>query len=186
MPALTAYLLLYTALYAGWGVLSPFLPAVLAGRGATAEQIGLLLAAGIAMRLVSTPLAGALAEAGGGARVRRIPPGLLVDAVALLNERGLLADPQPISCAIAAVSVGVVDGRVRLDLPYEEDSRAEVDMNVVATDAGTLVEVQGTGEGATYTRATLDAMLDSALAGCARISELQAAALAEPYPGELP
>ena len=97
-----------------------------------------------------------------------------------------LADPQPLACGVAAVSVGVVDGRVRLDLPYDEDSRAEVDMNVVATDAGTLVEVQGTGEGATYTRATLDAMLDSALAGCARISEIQAAALAEPYPGELP
>ena len=80
----------------------------------------------------------------------------------------------------------LVDGRVRLDLPYEEDSRAEVDMNVVATDTGTLVEVQGTGEGATYTRATLDAMLDSALAGCARLTELQTAALAEPYPGELP
>ena len=84
------------------------------------------------------------------------------------------------------MSVGVVDGRVRLDLPYDEDSRAEVDMNVVATDTGTLVEVQGTGEGATYTRGTLDQMLDSALAGCARISELQAAVLAEPYPGELP
>ena len=60
--------------------------------------------------------------------------------------------------------VGVVDGRVRLDLPYEEDSRAEVDMNVVATDTGTLVEVQGTGEGATFPRTTLDWMLDSALA----------------------
>ena len=59
-------------------------------------------------------------------------------------------------------------------------------MNVVATDAGTLVEVQGTGEGATYTRATLDAMLDSSLAGIARLTEIQAAALAEPYPGELP
>ena len=82
--------------------------------------------------------------------------------------------------------MGVVDGRVRLDLPYEEDSRAEVDMNVVATDTGTLIEVQGTGEGATFTRATLDTMLDSALAGCARLTELQAAALAEPYPGTLP
>jgi ribonuclease PH len=82
--------------------------------------------------------------------------------------------------------VGVVDGRVRLDLPYDEDSRAEVDMNVVATDTGTLVEVQGTGEGATYTRQTLDAMLDSALAGVAKLSEIQTAALAEPYPGELP
>ena len=63
-----------------------------------------------------------------------------------------LADPKPLSCRVAAVSVGVVDGRVRLDLPYEEDSRAEVDANVVATDTGTLIEVQGTGEGATFTR----------------------------------
>ena len=72
---------------------------------------------------------------------------------------------------------------MRLDLPYEEDSRAEVDTNVVATDGGTLIEVQGTGEGATFTRAALDAMLDSALAGIATLSRLQAAALAEPYPG---
>ena len=80
-------------------------------------------------------------------------------------ERGALADPQPLSCQIAAVSVGVVGGRVRLDLPYEEDARAEVDMNVVATDVGTLVEVQGTAEGATFSGPTLDAMIDSALAG---------------------
>jgi ribonuclease PH len=84
------------------------------------------------------------------------------------------------------VSVGVVDGRVRLDLPYEEDSRAEVDTNVVATDTGTLIEVQGTGEGATFARSTLDAMLDSALAGIAKLVEAQTAALAEPYPGKLP
>ena len=84
------------------------------------------------------------------------------------------------------MSVGVVGGRVRLDLPYEEDSRAEVDMNIVATDAGTLVEVQGTAEGATYSRSTLDAMLDSALAGIATLTELQRRALAAPYPGKLP
>jgi len=81
--------------------------------------------------------------------------------------------------------VGVVGGRVRLDLPYEEDSRAEVDMNIVATDAGTLVEVQGTAEGATYSRKTLDAMLDSALAGIKTLTDLQRAALAGPYPKEL-
>ena len=76
--------------------------------------------------------------------------------------------------------MGVVGGRVRLDLPYEEDARAEVDMNVVATDVGTLVEVQGTAEGATYSRSTLDAMLDSALAGIATLTEMQRAALAGP------
>ncbi len=127
-------------------------------------------------------------QADGGTRTAAVTGAYvaLADAVTWLGAHKRLADPQPLSCGVAAVSVGVVDGRVRLDLPYSEDSRAEVDMNVVATDAGTLVEVQGTGEGATYTRATLDAMLDRALAGCARISELQAAALAEPYPGDLP
>jgi ribonuclease PH len=127
-------------------------------------------------------------QADGGTRTAAITGAYvaLADAVTWLRAHKRLADPQPLSCSIAAVSVGVVDGRVRLDLPYEEDSRAEVDMNVVATDTGTLVEIQGTGEGATYTRATLDAMLDSALAGCARLTELQVAALAEPYPGELP
>lgn len=127
-------------------------------------------------------------QADGGTRTAAITGAYvaLADAVTYLGAHGRLADPQPISCAIAAVSVGVVDGRVRLDLPYEEDSRAEVDMNVVATDTGTLVEIQGTGEGATFPRSTLDAMLDSALAGCERIFAVQREALDAPYPGELP
>ena len=103
-----------------------------------------------------------------------------------LGAGGQLSDPRPLSCAIAAVSVGVVDGRVRVDLPYEEDARAEVDMNVVATDTGTLVEIQGTGEGATFPRSTLDKMLDLAMASCEQLFALQAAALEAPYPGELP
>ncbi|HEY4019028.1 MAG TPA: ribonuclease PH [Pseudonocardiaceae bacterium] len=127
-------------------------------------------------------------QADGGTRTAAITGGYvaLADAITWLGAARRLADPKPLSCAVSAVSVGVVDGRVRLDLPYEEDSRAEVDMNVVATDTGTLVEVQGTAEGATFTRSTLDRMLDLALAGCARLSELQTQALAEPYPGELP
>jgi ribonuclease PH len=127
-------------------------------------------------------------QADGGTRTAAITGAYvaLADAVNWLAAAGRLADPKPLSCAVAAVSVGVVDGRVRLDLPYEEDSRAEVDMNVVATDTGTLVEVQGTGEGATFTRSTLDRMLDVALAGCAQLCELQAEALAMPYPGTLP
>jgi ribonuclease PH len=127
-------------------------------------------------------------QADGGTRTAAITGAYvaLADAITWLGAARRLADPQPLACAISAVSVGVVDGRVRLDLPYEEDSRAEVDMNVVATDAGTLVEVQGTGEGATFARSTLDKMLDLALAGCAELSRKQAEALAEPYPGELP
>ncbi len=127
-------------------------------------------------------------QADGGTRTAAITGAYvaLADAVTWLRAAKRIAAPQPLSCAVAAVSVGVVDGRVCLDLPYEEDSRAEVDMNVVATDTGTLVEIQGTGEGATFARSTLDAMLDVALAGCCELTTAQAAALAEPYPGELP
>ncbi|WP_076482952.1 ribonuclease PH [Williamsia sterculiae] len=127
-------------------------------------------------------------QADGGTRTAAITGAYvaLADAVTYLRAHGKLTDPQPISCAIAAVSVGVVDGRVRLDLPYEEDSRAEVDMNVVATDAGTLVEVQGTGEGATFPRATLDKLLDLATAGTDQLFVAQREALELPYPGDLP
>ena len=127
-------------------------------------------------------------QADGGTRTAAVTGAYVAlhDAVTYLRAAGRLSDPQPISCAIAAVSVGVVDGRVRIDLPYEEDSRAEVDMNIVATDTGTLVEVQGTGEGATFPRSTLDKLLDAGLAACDRLFELQQTALAEPYPGVLP
>ncbi len=127
-------------------------------------------------------------QADGGTRTAAITGAYvaLADAITYLGAAGRLADPQPISCMIAAVSVGVVDGRVRLDLPYEEDSRAEVDMNVVATDTGTLVEIQGTGEGATFPRSTLDKLLDSALAGCEQLFAVQREALDQPYPGTLP
>ncbi len=127
-------------------------------------------------------------QADGGTRTAAITGAYvaLSDAVTWLGAAGKLSDPQPISCAIAAVSVGVVDGRVRLDLPYEEDSRAEVDMNVVATDAGTLVEVQGTGEGATFPRATLDKLLDLAQSGVEDIFAAQREVLAADYPGDLP
>src|SRR6266496_5232005 len=127
-------------------------------------------------------------QADGGTRTAAITGGYvaLADAVSWLAAASRLADPLPLSCAVQAISVGVVDGRVRLDLPYEEDARAEVDMNVVATDAGTIIEVQGTGEGATFARSTLDTMLDIALAGCAELTRLQTEALAGPYPGVLP
>ncbi|MBU3706021.1 MAG: ribonuclease PH [Mycobacterium sp.] len=127
-------------------------------------------------------------QADGGTRTAAITGAYvaLSDAVTYLGAAGALSDPKPLSCAIAAISVGVVDGRVRVDLPYEEDSRAEVDMNVVATDTGTLVEIQGTGEGATFPRSTLDKMLDSAMAACEKLFEFQRETLALPYPGVLP
>ena len=123
-------------------------------------------------------------QADGGTRTAAITGAYvaLADAVTWLGARGRLADPKPLACQVAAISVGVVDGRVRLDLPYEEDSRAEVDANVVATDRGTLIEVQSTGEGATFTRRTLDAMLDVALRGIGELVALQSAALAAPHP----
>ena len=127
-------------------------------------------------------------QADGGTRTAAVTGAYvaLADAITYLEAAGQLTDPQPLSCMISAVSVGVVDGKVRLDLPYEEDSRAEVDMNVVATDTGTLVEVQGTGEGATFARSTLDSMLDVAQAGCEQLFTLQRQTLALPYPGVLP
>jgi ribonuclease PH len=84
----------------------------------------------------------------------------------------------PLRENVAAVSVGVIDGEVRLDLPYEEDSRADVDMNVVATSSGQLIEVQGTGEGSTFSRQELDALTDMALLGIGNLCGLQDAALA--------
>jgi ribonuclease PH len=78
---------------------------------------------------------------------------------------------------VAAVSVGIVGGKVCLDLDYDEDSTADVDMNVVATGEGELVEVQGTAEGKPFARADLDRMLDAALGGIAKLSGLQRAAL---------
>jgi ribonuclease PH len=127
-------------------------------------------------------------QADGGTRTAAITGAYvaLADAVTWLRAAGALADPQPLSCQIAGVSVGVVGGRVRLDLPYEEDSRAEVDMNVVATEVGTIVELQGTGEGATFARSTLDAMLDAALEGIATLTKLQREVLAQPFPKPLP
>ncbi|MDX1649863.1 MAG: ribonuclease PH, partial [Myxococcota bacterium] len=117
-------------------------------------------------------------QADGGTRTASITGGFTALALAAhrLVRRGAL-DASPLRDAVAAVSVGVVDGEVRLDLPYEEDARADVDMNVVATGRGDLAEVQGTGEGATFSRAELDAMTDLALRGIGQLVEHQREAL---------
>jgi ribonuclease PH len=78
--------------------------------------------------------------------------------------------------------VGVLDGVGLLDLPYSEDSMAEVDFNVVMTGDGRFVEVQGTAEGKTFSRAELDGLLDLAAQGIGEIVELQTAYLAQPLP----
>jgi ribonuclease PH len=84
----------------------------------------------------------------------------------------------PLRDSIAAVSVGMVDGRALLDLPYAEDSRAESDMNVVMTGQGRLVEVQATAEGQTFSREELDALLDLADGGIRQLTAAQEAAVA--------
>jgi ribonuclease PH len=80
---------------------------------------------------------------------------------------------------VAAVSVGIVDGAPVLDLDYERDVEAEVDMNVVMSGRGLLVEVQGTAEGAPFTRGELDRLLDLAAKGIAELHDLQRQAVAE-------
>jgi ribonuclease PH len=117
-------------------------------------------------------------QADGGTRTASITGAYTALALAThrLRRRGAI-DKSPLRDSIAAVSVGVVGGHVVLDLPYEEDSRAEVDMNVVATGSGRLAEVQGTGEGATFSRDELEAMTNLALAGIAELTRLQRAAL---------
>jgi len=113
-------------------------------------------------------------QADGGTRTASITGGWVALALAAagLQERGLLAKT-PLIHRVAAVSVGLVDGRACLDLEYSEDLRAQVDMNVVATDAGELVEVQGTAEGAPFPRASLDRLLDLALAGIRDLTRRQ-------------
>jgi ribonuclease PH len=121
-------------------------------------------------------------QADGGTRTAAITGGYvaLADAVAWLARQHALAGrpADVLHRSIAAVSVGMIGGQPRLDLCYEEDVVAEVDMNVVCTDAGDFVEVQGTGESAVFSRAELDGLLDLAVSGCARLAELQRAALA--------
>jgi ribonuclease PH len=85
----------------------------------------------------------------------------------------------PITDHLAAISVGVVDGKELLDLCYEEDSRAGVDMNVIGLASGKLIEVQATAEGQPYDRATLDRLLDLAQSGIGELIEIQRQALGE-------
>jgi len=114
-------------------------------------------------------------EADGGTRTASVTAGWLALALALhkLRERRTLEVPA-IRDQVAAVSVGHVGGRLALDLNYAEDSTARVDLNVVATKAGAIVEVQGTAEGEAVPRKEIDAMIDLGLAGVHRLCEIQA------------
>ena len=117
-------------------------------------------------------------QADGGTRTAAITGAYvaLADAVTHLKDKGALAG-DPLRGSVAAISVGVVDGEPRLDLPYEEDVRAETDMNVVITGDGRFVEVQGTAEGEPFDRTLLDSLLGLAEKGCADLTRMQQEAL---------
>ena len=105
-------------------------------------------------------------QADGGTRTAAISGAFVALAMALdgLMEKGKITQP-PLHGQVAATSVGIVDGERILDLCYEEDSRAEVDMNVVMTGGGRLIEVQGTAEGSPFGRPELESLLDLAAVG---------------------
>jgi ribonuclease PH len=114
-------------------------------------------------------------QADGGTRTAAITGGFIALRLALrtLKERGDIEHEDVLSDSVAAVSAGIVDGSPMLDLCYEEDSRAEVDFNVVMTGSGRLVEVQGTAEGEPFTRTQLDDMLGLAAAGIEELTAIQ-------------
>jgi ribonuclease PH len=122
-------------------------------------------------------------RADGGTRTAGICAGYLAlhDALSRLVAAGELTE-QPLTDFLGAISVGIVDGEPRLDLPYVEDAAAEVDMNVVMTGAGRFVEVQGTAEGMPFSRSELDDLLELAAGGIREIMDLQRAFVADPPP----
>lgn len=122
-------------------------------------------------------------QADGGTRTASVTGAYvaLADAVAWGIAQGSVnGRARVLRDSVAAVSVGIVGGRPVLDLPYEEDVRAETDMNVVVTGSGSFVEVQGTAEHAPFDRAELDSLLDLALVGTGELTRVQREVLALP------
>ena len=119
-------------------------------------------------------------DADGGTRTASTTGGFVALCMALdqLRQRGLVK-PCVLREPVAAVSVGLVDGTPLLDLCYTEDRDAQVDLNLVATESGDIIEVQGTAEGAPMTRAQHDALVDLAMAGIRELATLQKRALSE-------
>ena len=121
-------------------------------------------------------------EADGGTRTAAVTGGwvALVCAVAAARKRGRLPDgPDPVTDQVVAVSCGLVGGRAVLDLNYREDSEADADMNVVMTPDGRLIEVQVSGEEATFRRSDLSRLLRLAHSGCERLAKKQLRAVQE-------
>jgi ribonuclease PH len=119
-------------------------------------------------------------QADGGTRTASISGAWIAlhDACTRMVQAGILK-AHPVLDHCAAISVGIIEGEPRLDLPYVEDAAAETDMNVVMTGSGGLIEVQGTAEGVPFTRDELTALLDLASGGISEIVELQKAMIAE-------
>ena len=120
-------------------------------------------------------------QADGGTRTASITGAYvaLADAVSWLRDRKALKG-EPLKDSLAAISVGIVNGTPVLDLPYDEDSTAGTDMNVVVAGNGDFIEIQGTAEGTPFNRDELNTLLDLAVKGCADLKALQVEALAQP------
>jgi len=120
-------------------------------------------------------------QADGGTRCASITGACVAlhDAIAWLQAKELVTE-SPLTDMVSAVSVGVVGGQPVLDLDYIEDSNCDTDMNVVMVASGGFVELQGTAEGAPFTRAEMDALVELATSGCGQLFAAQRAALAEP------
>lgn len=113
-------------------------------------------------------------QADGGTRTLSITGAFiaLADAIKFLKENNLI-EINPINNFVAAISAGIVDGERLLDLVFEEDCRAQVDMNVVMTDTGQIVEIQGTGEAFPFSREELDGLMDLAFKGISELIQIQ-------------
>lgn len=123
-------------------------------------------------------------QADGGTRTASITGAFIALVDAIHSVKKLLPNPQiyPLRDSVAAVSVGIIDKKVCLDLDYRLDSIADVDMNVVMTGGGNFVEIQGTGEEATFTESQLAALLKSAKSGIAELSSIQHKTLGNRWP----
>ena len=123
-------------------------------------------------------------EADGGTRTAAITGGYIALVDALHSIRRELPDPHrwPLRDSVAAVSVGVVDGQLQLDLDYQQDASASVDMNIVMTGGGRFVELQGTGEEATFSQDELQQLVQLARLGIQQLTELQRQALGKHWP----
>ena len=123
-------------------------------------------------------------EADGGTRTASITGGFLALVDAVRSIRAALPDPNrsPLRDSVAAVSVGIVDGNPTLDLDYQQDVAAAVDMNVVMTGSGRFVEIQGAGEEATFNDEQLQSLLRLARRGIAQLTEIQRKTLGKHWP----